>query len=126
MPKPVSIDFPTQFYQENESSQALVIDGLDVDLDDISLYISKNTDGYEIQILHSAGSAFINLEFTEDSFDYVPVNFKTIEYRKRKKILDFIPFLKSDDAFKIRLIDGTFVENNYHVTMSLLNSITTN
>ncbi|MBL7837021.1 MAG: DEAD/DEAH box helicase family protein [Bacteroidetes bacterium] len=111
---PISIDFPTQFYQENESTQWLIIDGLEIDMDDISLYISPNTDGYKIQIMHSAGSAYLNIVFTDDSFQYVPENFKTIEYKKRKKVVDFIEYLKTEDAFKIRLLDGTFTENNYH------------
>ena len=114
LPTPISIDFPTQFYQENESNQWLVVDNVEIDLDDISLYVSSNTDGYKIQIMHRAGSAFLNIVFTEDSFEYVPENFKTIEYKKRTRSVDLIEYLKTENAFKIRLLDGTFTENNYH------------
>lgn len=111
---PISIDFPGSFYQENESVQILIIDGVPFQLNDLTLNVAKSSSGYEIELEYESGNAIISLQYDKVSFDYAPANFKTIEYQKKNKVVDFIEFLKENDAFKIRLRDGTFIENNYH------------
>lgn len=111
---PTSIDFPSLFYQENESVQSIIIDGLPFELNEITLSVSKVSNGYRIEFIYSGGSSSMDLLYKGESFDYVPVDFKKIEYVRKTKTKDFIVYLKSEDAFRIRLMDGTFIENNYH------------
>lgn len=112
--KPVSIDFPVGFYQENESVQYLVIDGIEIEISSITLAVSSEESGYKIDLIYDDKITTLGLVYNEDKFEYIARNFKTIEYKKRKTSKDFILYLTEEDSFKIRLLDGTFVENNYH------------
>lgn len=111
---PTSIDFPSSFYQEMESIQTIIIDGTGYQLNEITLFINKNSDGYKIDFITPDETFTLNLIYSGDSFDYAPQNFKSIVYKKKSKSKDLLPYLKDEDGFRIRLIDGTFVENNYH------------
>jgi len=111
---PTSIDFPSSFYQENESIQLFIIDGNEFELSEITLDIAKIANGYNINLNHEHGKYTLSLTYTDEIFNFSPVNFSNILFKKRKKEVDFIEYLKTEDSFKIRLLDGTFLENNYH------------
>lgn len=114
LPRATSIDYPSIFYQEMESQQHLIIDDISIPITEMTLSVSSGTTGFEIVLDYGETQSILDLVYTGDSFEYIPRNFKTIQYRKKKKTIDFLPYLKDEDTFRIRLLDGTFVENNYH------------
>jgi superfamily II DNA or RNA helicase len=111
---PISVDWPGLFYQDNETVQYFIIDSLYKQVFEITLFITKNTNGYKIHLITDAGTKYLNIVYAADGFTWEPEGFTEIKYGRKNKQLDFIDYLRHEDTFKIRLQDGTFIENNYH------------
>lgn len=116
MERPISVDWPTTFYADKESNQAIIVDDiLAIDLSEIDLSVRKTADGFDVILTFDGGTIYLRSLFDDSNFRWQVVSpVQSISYKKKKKVVDLLSFLKDDDTFKIRLIDGTFIENNYH------------